>query len=231
MEMKASFQIRMDLLDVTIGLRPVARVTARKRTEAAHIARDLLLLDFCLAVGRVTRLHPSQPKNGYVDEFQQNLSGAEEFINLYVSTKQASSEEARSLDEGGDDLGFGRLLGYPRCCVDWMKQRGRVPSLVDCFELYTEERRYSVLNWPAAMALDAALIPHYACSRDCGETKYLATARWCTICQFGNESTVERVLRAHSCIYGLKHDGLIVAPVVEKPSDYVALAEPEDVLP
>jgi hypothetical protein len=229
--MKTSFQMRLDLLDVTTGLRPVARITARKEVEAALIARELLRLNLCLAAGRVTRLHPSRPKNGYVDEFQQNLSGAEEFINLYVSARPETCEDARDLDERGDDLRFGRLLGYPRCCVDWMMERGHVPSLVDCFKLYAEERRYSVLNWPAAMALDAALIPHYACSQSCGATKDLAIARWQLICRFGNERIRERVQRAHSCMYGLKRDGLIDAPVVERPSNYIALAEPVDVLP
>jgi len=224
--MPFSFQVRTDIIDVLCGARPAARLTMKKNGEAGRISQYIISLGLQIAVGRVTRFQKIKSLNRYVDCFEPASSDGEEFINLYLSCSLANSELSRDCDEAGDDNGFGLSLGYPKCCIQWMCRRKRVPALTECFALYASEGRYFADNWPTAAAIDASLTPHFPCSPGCRHTREFTNWRWSIIKECAGQEIIQRVSKAHSQIYGLNSEGRILMPVHEGDSNLVAKAKP-----
>jgi hypothetical protein len=102
---------------------------------------------------------------------------ADPFVVLYLGRNDSIASDARAADEHADDVSFGRLLGYPSCCTEWVRSRGSVPALSESFALYAADGQYKFLAWPASMSVDAPLLPHFPCCRGCLPSRNIALGR------------------------------------------------------
>ena len=228
--LKTSLQNRLDLLDVISGARPCARLTLRRWSEAGGMAREILNLGLKVVVSHYCLHHPVHPQNGYVDDFG-TLEGVptEEMICLYIAQRDEVAEEARMHDESHNDEQFGISLGYPRCCVNFVVNRGSVPKLAETFSLYATDGFYHPLAWPGAWIHDASLTANYPCSNTCSHSRALASGRWGLLKRFAASSLLDRVLKAHEAVYWLTDDGVISSSLKEqRPSYNKTVATPKE---
>lgn len=226
--METSLQNRLDLLDVITEARPCARLTLRRWSEAGTVAEEILKLGLTVVAGHYYHHHPVSPRNGYVDDFRMDEEVlAEEMICLYIAQHEDIAAEARVLDESNNDELFGISLGYPRCCVDFVRTRGSVPKLEEAFSLYVKNGFYHPFAWPCAWIHDAALTMNYPCSFDCIHSRALVSGRWELLKRFAGPPLLNRIIRVHDATYWLTDDGVISSSLRgHQPSHSKAVAKP-----
>ena len=179
-----TLQLRLDVLDVALGLRPAARVLVRSGGEDAITATLLLALGLSVIVGRGSA-RCTRSSSVYLDGFSSDQDcETERFAIFYVGATEARAEVARAADESRNDQRFGSALGYPRCCVEFVHCRGGVPKIAECIATYSKDGSFNPLVWPAAAILDGALLPHFPCSQTCVHSIRLATTRWGAVRSF-----------------------------------------------
>lgn len=209
-----SLQIRCDISDVIVGLRPTARLMLRSGSETEICVRTIIEAGLFVAVGRGVKWQTRRKELGLVDwmgDGPESNDGMEKFVVLYIGRDRQSAEASRAADETGDDTVFGRALGYPACCIKFVHERGAVPELREVFTLYTKEGRYDPWCWPGAMALDRSLLIHYPCSTSCDHSRTLGRSRWEYILHSGCRPLIAQLRAAHELIYWLDNDGQVQA--------------------
>ena len=82
-------------------------------------------------------------------------------------------------------------------------------TLVDCFKLYAFDRKYDPFTWPVAAILDAALIPHFPCKRNCSKSIEIANSRLNILFQNGQDSDINRMKKALTYQYSLSNNEII----------------------
>lgn len=196
-------QLRLDLLDVFCGLRPAARILVRPENEATQVCRDVLAFGCYIAVGKGVKWQPKSLAITCHDWFSDHsdAAGLEALAVLYVARSETKAQETRAADETRDDVIFAQALGYPDCCIDWVRERKRVPELSECIALYAPNGVYDPLVWPGAMLCDAPLTPHYPCSSTCAPSQALARARVQLLVKSGCSELLQRIIRAREMIY------------------------------
>lgn len=232
-ESRLPLQLRLDTCDVIWGLRPAARVLVRQDNEAELCVNLLLASGLKISVGKGYREQLVVPGRGYVDWFHDGDSVAAtiRLAVLYVSSKQEIADAARDADETSNDYVFGIALGYPKCCINWVASRGKVPELKDSFQIYASDGHYMPWIWPGALAIDASLTPHFPCSRACSFSIQLAKARFQAIKRSSCHQVMKHLIDSRKWHYWLSQDGQIrvdEAPPV--PGSYIAMATPNGIL-
>lgn len=221
-----TMQIRCDIVDIVLGLRPTARIMLRPGVEVETCIRELVSAEIAIAVGRGIKWQAKSQRVGVVDWMGEGASEAEEkFIVLYIAKSQGLAENSRAADEGRDDTAFGRELGYPLCCVSFVHDRGRVPEHRDVFSFYAAKGYYHPLCWPGAMAIDRSLLIHYPCGDLCMVSRSMAEKRWNYIQRFGSNNMIDLVRKAHSMIYWLDYEGHVCLGS-QPPETAIAIARP-----
>jgi len=198
-------QLRLDCLDVATTIRPAARVLVQLGNEAEKVCAALLSSGVAISVAKGIKRQQKPTHVTVHDWFDQNELGAElvDMAVLYIARDQATADGARSADETKDDVLFGKALGYPSCCVEWVQRRGCVPELSECLELYARNFAYDPLIWPGAMLNDSPLTPHYPCSPDCAQSQALAQARVNLLARLSCWEILETIIRAREMVYFL----------------------------
>lgn len=206
-------QLRLDCLDVAASIRPAARILVQLGNEAEKVCAALLSAGIAISVAKGVKRQP-KPKHVTVhDWFDHNESGAElvDMAVLYVAKDQATADRARIADETKDDVLFGKALGYPACCIEWVHRRGRVPEIAECLELYARECVYDPLMWPGSMLVDASLTPHYPCSTQCIQSRKIANGRLRELQKIGAQRALLRLVKARDLVYWVGKNGMINA--------------------
>jgi hypothetical protein len=196
-------QLRLDLMDVFCRLRPAARVLVKAEDEAKEVCQHILSFGFSIAVGKGIKWLPKSSVITCHDWFSEksNTTIFESMAVLYVAASQDEAEQTRAADETRDDVVFARALGYPKCCIEWVKERKRVPEISECIELYAPEGTYDPLVWPGAMLNDAPLTPHYPCSAVCIHSQAFAQARVDLLVKLGSSEILGKIVRAREMVY------------------------------
>ncbi|MSR41668.1 MAG: hypothetical protein EXS10_07175 [Phycisphaerales bacterium] len=205
-------QLRLDLLDVALGIRPAARVLVRIDGEDAIGATLALALGLRVIVGRGA-VRVARSTSSYVDGFSNaDASNTERFAIFYVALTDAIAEVTRSADESRDDECCGNALGYPPCCIAFVKRNECVPTMNECINLYSKGGYFNPLIWPGAAILDGSLLPHFPCSRACVPSIRLATTRWNAVRKFLPQAR-ESVRNAARAIYWIDSGGGLRASI------------------
>ena len=221
-------QARLDVADVMCGLRPAARVLIPSAGPRDVELAALVETGLAIAVARGMKWQARRTSIGCVDWAAPACSESEQFVVLYVGHDETATVSARTADERGDDLAFGETLGYPSCCTDWVHVRGSVPALAESFDLYAPDGHYTCLAWPGSMAVDAPLIPHFPCSRNCGPSRILALRRWNYLQELPDTQAVERIRWASMATYQLLDSGEIrTGSRTESGARVIASAHPD----
>lgn len=206
-------QLRLDVLDVVFDIRPASRILVRVKSEVEEVCADIINAGLSISVGRGIRWQRKSTVLTCHDWFEDNIGGEdyEAMAILYLSTSNSVANDTRSADETKDDRVFGKALGYPNCCVDWVINRGKVPELAECIKLYTKDGFYDPLIWPGAMAVDAPLTPHYPCSIQCKKSQDIALSRIEALQYLGCEILIKRILDSRNMIYSINSNGQMQA--------------------
>ena len=202
-----SNQIRLDILDVVESIRPGARIIVRPGEET-HIAAELILsYGLAISVGRGMARIPLK-NEVFSDHFSKEQDIFERMAVFYLAGTKAMTDALRTADERSEDSKFGLLLGYPKCCIEFIKVRGAIPKLSETISLYSHLGKYDPLIWPASAVLDGALAPHFPCSKFCVQTRAIAKKRWNLICKGSLELTAH-IASANSKLYWIDNEGAI----------------------
>lgn len=225
-----TLQLRLDVLDVMFDIRPASRILVRVQNEAEEVCADIINAGLSISVGRGIKWQKKSTGLTCHDWFEDNIGGEdfEPMAILYLSTSESIANDTRSADETRDDKVFGKVLGYPDCCVDWVINRGKVPELAECINLYTKDGLYDPLIWPGAMAVDAPLTPHYPCSIQCKKSQDIALKRIAVLKYLDSIFLLQKVLESRYMKYSLNSNGQLKACSsidTKEPSDH-AFAKP-----
>lgn len=212
-ETSLPLQLRLDCLDVAASIRPAARILVHLGDEAEKVCASLINSGISISVAKGVKHQPKPTHVTVHDWFDQHESAAEivEMAVLYIAKEQAIADSARSADETKNDALFGKTLGYPDCCIDWVRHRGRVPEIRECLALYTKDNEYDPFPWPGAMVVDAPLTPHYPCSISCTNSVAIASQRVLELKRLKAFDIVEKLRNARRMVYWLGSDGVIRA--------------------
>jgi hypothetical protein len=211
LESALRLQVRLDLVDVLMGWRPVARVLLQRDGAAELVARLSIAshLEPVVDPSLVRQKRPS-PDSPYVDKL--DLHGPSDEIDvlvaLFIARHRNSALAALEADHSADDVRLGLALGYPPCCVRFVERRGGVPTLAESLTLYGEAG-FDPLIWPAASLNDAGLLPHFPCSPHCQASRELASRRLQLLMRFGSREDLNRVKRSAEAGYSLDERGTV----------------------
>lgn len=210
-------QLRLDCLDVVASIRPAARILVQLGNEAEKVCAALLSMGVAISVAKGVKRQPKPTNVTVHDWFDHNEFGAElvDMAVLYVAKDQARADRARSADETKDDVLFGETLGYPSCCIEWVRHRGRVPEIRECLALYAENNEYDPFPWPGAMLVDAPLTPHYPCSTSCTSSAAIAGKRVCELECLAASGVLAKLRNARQMVYWLNANGVFHASLPE----------------
>jgi hypothetical protein len=202
-------QLRLDCLDVMAFIRPAARILVHLDEQAEKVCAALINSGVAISVARGVKRQPKSKIVTVHDWFDESEPSHEftDMAVLYIAKDQSTADSARSADETKDDVIFGRALGYPNCCVEWIRHRGRVPEIGECLKLYAPNSVYDPLMWPAAMLNDAPLTPHYPCSPSCVQSQTLAQARLKLLAELGCWEILQAIIRARDLVYFVDIEG------------------------
>ena len=99
---------------------------------------------------------------------------------VYMHHKENICEQAKLLDSNNDDLNFGLLLQYPRCCINaylnWQKDNDDIDpitSVTNAIEYTGELQKFDFPN-PFTRYFGSGLYSHFPCSLNCLGTKNIA---------------------------------------------------------
>jgi hypothetical protein len=206
-------QLRLDCLDVATSIRPAARILVHLGDEAEKVCTALLSSGIAISVAKGLKQQPKSKQVTVHDWFDQNASSADlvDMAVLYIAKDQLTADSARSADETKDDALFGKALGYPICCVEWVCRRGRVPEIAECLELYAKNYEYDPFPWPGAMLVDAALTPHYPCSVSCEQSISIARERVRELERIAASAVLEKLRNARRMVYWTNKSGVFCA--------------------
>ncbi len=200
-----SNQIRLDILDVVESIRPGARIIVRPGGETNIAAELILSYGLAISVGRGMARIPST-NEAFSDYFSKEQDIFERMAVFYLARTKSTADALRTADESLEDSKFGLLLGYPKCCIEFIKVRGGVPKLSDTISLYSHLGKYDPLIWPASAVLDGALVPHFPCSKFCVHTKAIAKKRWNLISN-GSLELAAHIASVNSKLYWIENGG------------------------
>jgi hypothetical protein len=221
-------QARLDVADVMCGLRPAARVLIPAIGHRDVELSALVETGLAIAVARGMKWQARRSSIGCVDWSAAASSETDPFVVLYVGRDETAASSARTADEGADDSAFGETLGYPSCCTEWVCRRGAVPALAESFKLYAPDGHYACYAWPASMAVDAPLTPHFPCSRSCAPSQRLALGRWIYLQEIQASQPIERIRWAANATYHLLSSGEVRAGApADKDANVIASAHPD----
>lgn len=204
-----TLQLRLDLLDVLVGLRPAARLVVHPEHGLELLVSRILETGLHIEVGEGSRLQSKSERMRCVDWFERTDSGerlTERMALLYVGTDASSACKCKLADQSRDDDVFGRALGYPECCREFVRRRGAVPALREVFDLYASDGFFNPWTWSGAMSVDAALLPHFPCSRDCTHSMSIAKSRWRLVSELGVAEVVTHLKRYREGCFWLSRD-------------------------
>ena len=212
-------QLRLDCLDVATAIRPAARILVQLGNEAEKVCAALLSSGVAISVAKGVKRQPKPTHVTVHDWFDHNELGAElvDMAVLYIAKDQTTADGARSADETKDDVLFGKTLGYPDCCIDWVRHRGRVPEIRECLALYTSNNEYDPFPWPGALLVDAPLTPHYPCSTACAGSVAIASQRLRELERLTASEILTKLRNARRMVYWLNSSGLFCASL---PKDF-----------
>lgn len=106
----------------------------------------------------------------------------------YISKSKATAEEAKYMEQTGDEAGFGKLLGYPDCCIRFF-EREKTHRRYEHMDLTMAAVRktgpFPFYNNRALKPFGYSLISHFPCSLGCKSTeeiakRYLASLKDCS---------------------------------------------------
>ena len=93
----SSMQLKLDVLDIVAGIRPVARIILEKNLEANHCVPLLLELNLAVCVGRTCSM--KRGLTNFIDyDVDINDNGTQDFVILYISKEKKLANEARESD-------------------------------------------------------------------------------------------------------------------------------------
>jgi hypothetical protein len=198
-----TLQIKLDILDVFLGRRPGARIFCYLQDQANYIAEELVSLGIKISVARGLISQNANSTNivrDYIDTESEHL---EELIPFYISRNQDYADRLRAADETKNDLIFGTMLGYPKCCIDRVVDIGHVPSIVEAFHYLANNKEFNVWAWPVAMIGDASLLVHFPCSKDCVQSIDLSHYHYKLILDYAPITILNRVKKYHNSSYSI----------------------------
>ena len=202
-----STKIRLDILDVVESIRPGARVIVRPGAETSIAAELILSYGLAISVGRGMARIPLV-NEAFADHFSNEQDTSEKMAVFYLAGTQSMADALRTVDESSEDSKFGLLLGYPKCCIEFVKLRQAVPKLSETVSLYSHLGKYDPLIWPASAVLDGALVPHFPCSNYCVHSKTIARKRW-NLINNGSLELAARIASANSKLYWIENGGAL----------------------
>jgi hypothetical protein len=201
-----TLQIKLDILDVYLDYRKGARILCYLNNQVEEVTKKLMNAEIQIAVGKGLVSQSACSSNNVKDYFDSTAEDIEKVIPLYISKYQDYADKLREADESKDDVKFGGMLDYPKCCIKKVAEVGHVPSIIEAFHYLQENKRYNVWTWPIAMIGDASLLVHYPCSMKCKESMGLAKKHFQLITEYASKNIVDRVNRYHNFYYNLNND-------------------------
>jgi|GEM_PF-1505605 len=132
---------------------------------------------------------------------------------VYISRHITFAERAKRL-ERLNNTHFGKILGYPSCCIDfYLAELKREPenhefSIKSPWEL----RQYPFVNNQFLRYLDKVILSHFLCSPGCGESEEIGRERFALIERYDPDKAQTLRQELSSLVIYTKNDGLLYTP-------------------
>ena len=173
-----SHQIRSEIFDVYFDLKKTSRIILNYDDNLKKLAKKLIKLGLFIAVSKGFILHSKNNKK-FSDWFVSKGKNTKKMVCFYIAKTIELANKSREMDETRNDENFGEILGYPKCCINYVKKNGRPPTIYEAFDKYLfKNMKYNPFLWPPAMLTDSYLISHFPCKKNCKASSDLAKKKW-----------------------------------------------------
>ncbi len=173
-----SLTAALELVYTCEGIKPCCRMIINYKRKG-------YLQDFCRNNGLHIefadyKIIPSESTNqkGFSNMCRRGpLDKEEGNTYVYISKDADTAKKAKLFQKRGNDLEFGRLLGYPECCVQFFERfKKKAEGRNMDFTLFGLDRleSFPFYNNYALRCFDVSLIHHFPCSPDCAKSRHLA---------------------------------------------------------
>ncbi|MBI2139423.1 hypothetical protein HYU14_00750 [Candidatus Woesearchaeota archaeon] len=173
----------MEVALVAYGIKPAARIMVASG-RLPQVQGCLLQQQLCVAVSdfKVKKEDISQdPAKPYSDigATLPKESAQEGCFFVYIARDKEDSERAKSLENSGDHAGFGKILGYPGCCIKFFQGNADLLEKMhgDLTLLSLKNSpgfRFPLENNICARHIDISLLSHFPCSFSCKHSREIA---------------------------------------------------------
>ena len=180
------YQIRSEIFDVCFNLKKSSRIILDYNNNLSKIAEQLIDIGLFVSVSKGYILHKKKNKK-FSDWFVLKGKNTKKMLCFYIAKTQKLANLSRIMDESKNDEKFGKILGYPKCCVNYVKKKGRPPTIQESYDKYLfKNKKYNPFLWPPAMIKDAYLISHFPCTKTCKISLALAKKKWFLIKKYAS---------------------------------------------
>lgn len=121
---------------------------------------------------------------GYSDKgFRIDKNSSEKGqVFLYVSRKKENAEKAKYFEANNEHYNFGKILGYPECCIDFFTKNFPIESkkkndYVLASLKNSDGYKFPFYNNVAIRHLDLTLLSHFPCNFNCKASLEIAKLR------------------------------------------------------
>lgn len=192
------YQIRSEIFDVCFNLKKSSRIILDYNNNLSKIAEQLIDIGLFVSVSKGYILHKKKNKK-FSDWFVLKGKNTKKMLCFYIAKTQKLANLSRIMDKSKNDEKFGKILGYPKCCVNYVKKKGRPPTIQESYDKYLfKNKKYNPFLWPPAMIKDAYLISHFPCTKTCKISLALAKKKMVfnkKICKFENSKSLQKSIK------------------------------------
>ncbi len=99
---------------------------------------------------------------------------------IYIHTDKNVCEKAKLFDSKDDDLNFGQILQYPKCCIEaylnWQKDNEDIDPITIITNSFLFNGQIGNFDFPSPFSryFGSGLYSHFPCSLNCEPTKEIA---------------------------------------------------------
>lgn len=154
-----------EVIAVRIGVKPVMRIPVSANFGYKKFS------SLCESLGLVTSLSDYTVKAPYTKQDVLAAGSAEGDHFMYVSLKQELIEEAKKYDLHDQDR-FGKLMGYPQCCIDYYQRVSNSAPQHEVFDYFQTKRPFFWQNnYLLRFNTHYYLHAYFICSFDCWKSR------------------------------------------------------------
>lgn len=217
----------LEILYVLENNKPVARILVNE--EDLDLIKDFLNknnLELSISNFKLKKINDNSFYSDKSLKIEKN-SSEKGYLIVYISKLKELVEKAKAYEENDMHLELGMILGYPKCCCEFFKEKFNEDNYDLTLNSFNDSKGYEFPFYSniAARHFDISLLNHFPCKLDCEFSIKLGKENLKIIKKYSNQlaNIFESTLK--SAILYTKKDGIFLFKNYVKNDDEVTFDE------